>query len=283
MSPPDSEQQPPPGPEQPPSPPPGGRPARRRPVSAHGVGELRGIDGAAWIVQALDEDRLTLFSQPIVDTDSGEVVRRELLVRALDADGRLVLPGAFIPTAERFGLMREIDRWVVARALPLAAAGGRVSINLSAQTLADFTPIATLVQSSIAAGVPAGNLMFEVTETAAIADHRVGYRALRALAELGCPLALDDFGAGFGCFSYLKHVPARVVKIDREFIREISTNEIDRAITAAIAGLGRQLAIDVVAEGVEDREVLAAVISTGVRYVQGYLFGRPSPIEPGTP
>jgi diguanylate cyclase (GGDEF)-like protein len=250
-------------------------------INAHRVSERCGIDGAAWVVQTLAEDRLTLFSQPIVDTDSGEVVRHELLLRALDAEGRLVMPDAFIPAAERFGLMPEIDRRVVARAITLAAAGSRLSINLSAQTLADFTPITTMVRSAIAAGVAPSSLMFEITETAAITDHRVGYRALRALAELGCPLALDDFGAGFGCFSYLKHVPAQVVKIDREFIREISTNPTDRAITTAIAGLAQQLAIDVIAEGVEDPEALAAVTSTGVRYAQGYLFGRPGPIEPG--
>jgi diguanylate cyclase (GGDEF)-like protein len=247
-------------------------------ITAYRVGERHGVDGAAWVVQTLAEDRLTLFAQPIVEVGSGEVVRRELLVRAFDTDGRLVMPDAFIPAAERFGLMPMIDRWVVARALTLAAGGARLSINLSAQTLTDFAPLATMVGSAITAGVDPDNLMFEVTETAAIADHRVGFWALRALAELGCPLALDDFGAGFGCFSYLKHVPARVVKIDREFIRDISSDTTDLAITSAITGLAHELGIDVIAEGVEDPEALAAVASAGVRYAQGYLLGRPAPI-----
>lgn len=247
-------------------------------ITAYRVGERHGVDGAAWVVQTLAEDRLTLYAQPIVEVQSGEVVRRELLVRALDTDGRLVMPGAFIPAAERFGLMPAIDRWVIARALMLAAEGARLSINLSAQTLTDFAPLATMVGSAIAAGVDPNNMMFEITETAAIADHRVGFCALRALAELGCPLALDDFGAGFGCFSYLKHVPARVVKIDREFIRDINSDATDLAITSAITGLAHGLGIDVIAEGVEDSDGLAAVASAGVRYAQGYFLGRPAPI-----
>ncbi|HWD69396.1 MAG TPA: bifunctional diguanylate cyclase/phosphodiesterase [Solirubrobacteraceae bacterium] len=250
-------------------------------ITSYRVGERHGVDGAAWVGQALAEDRLTLFAQPIVALQTGEVVRRELLVRALDTDGRLVMPGAFIPAAERFGLMPAIDRWVIARALILAAEGARLSINLSAQTLTDFAPLATMVASALSAGVDPNNMMFEITETAAIADQRVGFSALRALAELGCPLALDDFGAGFGCFSYLKHVPARVVKIDREFIRDISSNTTDFAITSAITGLAHELGIDVIAEGVEDPDGRAAVVSAGVRYAQGYLLGRPAAIEPG--
>jgi diguanylate cyclase (GGDEF)-like protein len=250
-------------------------------ITAYRVGESHGVDGAAWVVQTLADDRLTLFAQPIVEVHSDEVVRRELLVRALDTDGRLVMPGAFIPAAERFGLMPAIDRWVVARALSLAAEGARLSINLSAQTLTDFMPLATMVASAITAGVDPDNLMFEITETAAITDQRVGFSALRALAELGCPLALDDFGAGFGCFSYLKHVPAQVLKIDREFIRDISSDPTDLAITTAITGLAHELGIDVIAEGVEHPDGLSAVASAGVRYAQGYLLGRPAPIEPG--
>jgi EAL domain-containing protein (putative c-di-GMP-specific phosphodiesterase class I) len=190
------------------------------------------------------------------------------------------MPQAFLPTAERFGLMPAVDQWVLARGLALACEGLRVSINLSAQSLTDITPLAALVDSSVQAGMDPVNVMFEVTETAAISDLRVGYRALRALSELGCPLALDDFGAGFGCFSYLKHVPAQVVKIDREFIRDISRDTTDRAITTAILGLADELNIETIAEGVEDWATLHTVASVGVRYAQGYLFGRPGPVAP---
>jgi diguanylate cyclase (GGDEF)-like protein len=252
-------------------------------IVRYGIGERYGTDGAEWVARALTEDRLILMAQPIVDVRKGEVHRRELLVRALDGDGQLVMPGAFIPVAERFGLMPALDRWVVARALALAAEGHRLSVNLSAQSLTDITPLAALVRSFVAKGVNPDNLMFEVTETAAISDLGAGLAGLRALAALGCPLALDDFGAGFGCFNYLKHVPAQIVKIDREFIRDISTDGTDLAITTAIAKLAHQLGMDVVAEGIEDRETLEMVTSAGIRYAQGYFVGRPTAMVPGGP
>ena len=255
----------------------GGRVVRYR------IGERYGTAGAEWVARALTEDRLIVVAQPIVDVRKGEVPRRELLVRALDSDGQLVMPGAFIPVAERFGLMPALDRWVVDRALALAAEGHRLSVNLSAQSLTDITPLTALVKASVETGVNPDNLMFEVTETAAIADLTAGLAGLRALAALGCPLALDDFGAGFGCFNYLKHVPAGVVKIDREFIRDICSSGADLAITTAITKLAHELGMDVVAEGIEDRETLEAVVSAGVRYAQGYFLGRPAPIVPGGP
>ena len=242
------------------------------------MSEHRGDEGAQWITRALAEGRLTVFAQAIIDARSGDIVRHELLVRGLDDDGQLVLPYAFIPAAERVGLMPELDRWVVERGLEFAAAGVPVAINLSAQSLNDVAPLATMVRSSARAGMDPADVMFEVTETAAIADLRVGYRALRALHELGCPLALDDFGTGFGCFSYLKHVPAQFVKIDREFIRGICHDSTDLAITTAIAGLAAELGMETVAEGVEDAETLEAVAAAGVRYAQGYFIGRPAPM-----
>jgi diguanylate cyclase (GGDEF)-like protein len=247
-------------------------------VIAYGVGEFYGADGAGWVARAIAEDRLTLAAQPIVDVSNNDIIRHELLVRASDADGQLVMPGRFIPTAERFGLMPALDRWVVTRALELAAEGNRVSVNLSAQSLADVTPLLEILEDFIGQGMRPSDLMFEVTETVAITDLRAGYQSLRALFDLGCPLALDDFGAGFGCFSYLKHIPAEMVKIDREFISDICRATTDLAITTAISRLVRELGIDAVAEGVEDHPTLAAVASAGVRYAQGYYLGRPGPI-----
>ena len=249
-------------------------------TTRYAIGERNGTDGAEWVARVLTEDRLIVVAQPIVDMHKGEVLRRELLVRALDSAGQPVMPGAFIPVAERFGLMPALDRWVFARALELAAEGHRVSVNLSAQSLTDVTPLAGLIESSVDSGVNPANLMIEVTETAAIGDLQAGLAGLRALAALGCPLALDDFGAGYGSFSYLKHVPAQVVKIDREFIRDICTDTADLAITTAITKLAHELGMEVVAEGIEDGETLQAVTSAGVRYAQGYFLGRPAPIAP---
>lgn len=252
-------------------------------IIGYGIGQRYGTDGADWVARALREDKLILVAQPIIDVRKGEVLRRELLMRALDGDGRSVMPGEFIPVAERFGLMPALDRWVVARALELAAEGHRVSVNLSAQSLTDIGPLAQMVRSSVDSGVNPSNLMLEITETAAIADLQVGLAGLRALAALGCPLALDDFGAGFGCFTYLKHLPAQLVKIDREFIRDICGSAADLAITTAITQLSHELGMEVVAEGIEDRETLEAVTSVGVRYAQGYFLGRPGPLLPGGP
>jgi diguanylate cyclase (GGDEF)-like protein len=252
-------------------------------IITFGIGQRYGADGADWVARALREDRLTLVAQPIIDVRKGEVLRCELLVRALERDGRPVMPSEFIPVAERFGLMPALDRWVVARAVDLAAEGHRVSVNLSAQSLTHIGPFVEMVRSSVDSGASPANLMFEVTETAAIADLRAGLAGLRALAALGCPLALDDFGAGFGCFTYLKHLPAQLVKIDREFIRDICGSVADLAITTAITQLSHRLGMEVVAEGIEDRETLEAVVSVGVRYAQGYFLGRPGPLAPGDP
>jgi diguanylate cyclase (GGDEF)-like protein len=237
-----------------------------------------GIAGAEWMLHAIADDRLTIESQPIVDLATGEVVRHELLVRALESDGRVVMPSAFTPAAERFGLMPLIDRKVVARGLRLAAEGRPVSVNLSAQSTTAVGPLAAMVEDSIACGLRPENLMFEITETAAIADSGVGYRALRLLSDLGCPLALDDFGAGYGCFSYLRHIPAQVVKIDRQFIGNFSQDRTNLAVTMAVTHLARELGMEAVAEGIEDHETLAVVASAGVRYAQGSLLGRPAPI-----
>jgi len=206
-----------------------------------------------------------------------------LLVRALDDSGHILAPGAFIPTAERFGLTPLIDRWVAARGLALAAEGRPVSINLSAQSTTAPRPLVSMVESAIARGLRPNDLMFEVTETAAIASSGVGYRALRTLSDLGCQLALDDFGVGYGCFSYLKHIPAQVVKIDREFIGNFRNDRTNLAVTMAVTHLARELGMETVAEGIEDQESLSLVTAAGVRYAQGYLLGRPAPIMPSTP
>lgn len=252
-------------------------------ITKYDVDERWGVAGAKWVLHAIAEDTLSIDAQPIVDLTTGEVVRHELLVRALAGDGRVVMPGAFISAAERFGLMPLIDRWMVARALRLAADGRPVSVNLSGQSTTTVGPLLAMVEAAVARGLRPENLMFEITETAAIADSNVGYRALRRLSELGFPLALDDFGVGYGCFSYLKHVPAQVVKIDREFIGDFNRDRTNLAVTMAVTHLARELGMDTAAEGIEDHETLAVVSAAGVRYAQGYLLGRPAPIAPVTP
>jgi diguanylate cyclase (GGDEF)-like protein/PAS domain S-box-containing protein len=230
------------------------------------------------IRRAIEAERLVLHSQPIVSLATGETVGEELLVRMADETGELVMPSAFLPTAERFGLIRDIDRWVVCRALELIAAGRRVSVNLSARSVSDPELTSRLEQGLRRAGADPGLLVFEITETAAAAD----MEDVRAFAErvrrLGCGLALDDFGTGFGSFIYLKHLPVSELKIDMEFVRNVAHSPADRRLVESIVMIARALDIRTVAEGVEDDATLGLLRRYGVDLAQGWHLGAPAPL-----
>ena len=231
------------------------------------------------IRRAIEAERLVLHSQPIVDLATGETVGEELLVRMVDETGELVMPSAFLPTAERFGLIRDIDRWVVSRALELIAAGRRVSVNLSARSVSDPELTSRVAQGLRQAGADPALLVFEITETAAAAD----MEDVRAFAErvqrLGCGLALDDFGTGFGSFIYLKHLPVSELKIDMEFVRHVSHSRADRRLVESIVMIAQALGVRTVAEGVEDQATLALLRKYGVDFAQGWHLGAPTPVE----
>jgi diguanylate cyclase (GGDEF)-like protein/PAS domain S-box-containing protein len=232
------------------------------------------------IRRAIEEERLVLHSQPIVELETGATVGEELLVRMLDEDGELVMPSAFLPTAERFGLIRDLDRWVVARALELTAAGRRVSVNLSARSVSDPELTSLVERGAREAGADPSLLVFEITETAAAADME-DVRAFAARVQaLGCGLALDDFGTGFGSFIYLKHLPVRELKIDMEFVRNVSHSPADRRLVESIVMIARALDIRTVAEGVEDEATLRLLRRYGVDRAQGWHLGAPAPVEP---
>ena len=242
----------------------------------------RGDSGFAlsWVQRiraALKEQRFALYAQPIVSVRDGTVSHRELLVRMLSDDGGTIPPSAFLPTAERFGLITEIDRWVTAQGLALAAAGERVTINLSARSVGDAA-ILEQVREAARAGLPRGAVIFEVTETTAMANMHEARRFTQALSGLGCDVALDDFGTGFGSFSYLKHLPSRYLKIDVEFVRDLATSETDRQVVKAIVEVGHSLGKLIVAEGVEDQEVLELLAAYGIDFAQGYHLGAPTPV-----
>jgi diguanylate cyclase (GGDEF)-like protein/PAS domain S-box-containing protein len=230
--------------------------------------------------RAIEAERLVLHSQPIVNLATGETVGEELLVRMVDEGGELVMPSAFLPTAERFGLIRDIDRWVVSRALELIAAGRRVSVNLSARSVSDPELTSRVEQGLRRAGADPGLLVFEITETAAAAD----MEDVRAFAErvqrLGCGLALDDFGTGFGSFIYLKHLPVSELKIDMEFVRHVSHSRADRRLVESIVMIAQALGVRTVAEGVEDEATLGLLRKYGVDFAQGWHLGAPAPVEP---
>jgi diguanylate cyclase (GGDEF)-like protein/PAS domain S-box-containing protein len=224
--------------------------------------------------RALDEERFVLYGQPIIDLRTGRVDRQELLVRMLSEDGDVISPDSFIPTAERFGLIRELDRLIVRKGLQLACNGTRVSINLSGATMSDLAVVAA-VEEAVAAGLRPGDVIFEVTETAAMSDMAAATSLAAQLRRLGCQLAIDDFGTGFGSYYSLKHLPARYLKIDAEFVREITSNPIDQEIIRLIVAVAHALDKLVIAEGVEDAQTLEILRELGADYAQGFHIKRP--------
>ncbi|WP_374471232.1 EAL domain-containing protein [Phenylobacterium sp.] len=234
----------------------------------------------------LSENRLVLFAQPIVAARAADGGHRyELLVRMIDTGGRLVAPGAFIPAAERFDLMSEIDRWVVEEAVgrlgPRIAEieNLQISINLSAGSLNSPAMLIQLVELLQTSPVLSSAITFEITESAALNNLATTGDVMERLRALGCKVALDDFGSGVSSFAYLKHFGVDSVKIDGSFIRNITRDETDRAIVESMNALAHRLGATTVAEFVEDADTLTAVTAIGVDYLQGYAFGRPRPFE----
>jgi PAS domain S-box-containing protein len=233
----------------------------------------------AQIRRALDEDGLLLHSQPIVDLSTGKRVQNELLLRMAGEDGTVHLPGEFLPVAERYGLISEIDRWVIGRAVQMAAAGVPTEFNLSGHSLDDPDVLRELEHQIAATGVDPSLLVVEVTETAVVDQFEAARRFAERIRELGCTLALDDFGTGFANLSYLKHIPAQHLKIDIEFVRDLVHSETDQRLVAGIVAFARAFDQKTVAEGVEDEATLIRLKELGVDMVQGYLLGRPRPLE----
>jgi diguanylate cyclase (GGDEF)-like protein len=243
------------------------------------------LEWAERIRAALDEDRLVLHAQPVVETATGITTQHELLVRMIDARGDLIPPGSFLPVAERFGLIREIDRWVVTRAIRMLGehrAEGRrpvVEINLSAHSLGDEQLALHIGRELRAAGVAATQLIFEVTETTAIGNIAAARTFAERLGELGCRFALDDFGAGFGSFYYLKHLPFDFIKIDGEFVRNCTSDPTDRLVIRAVVELARGMGKRTIAEFVGTEETYTILRELGVDYAQGFHLGPPAPLE----
>lgn len=235
-------------------------------------------DAVDLIRSALAFDWLRVESQPIVALSDGSVAAEELLVRVADGDESFIPPLAFIPTAERYGLMPMIDRYVIERAAGRAASGRAVHVNLSATTIAQPGLFDDIIGAIHRHGATPGRITFEITETAAADLTQASHLATR-LAARGFRIALDDFGSGWGAFRYLKALPVSVIKIDREFIRDLSTNQRTLALVRGIVGLARLLGHETIAEGVEDERTFILLQSLGVDYAQGFHVGRPQPTD----
>lgn len=235
----------------------------------------------ALITDALHDNRLALFLQPIMAIRDGRAMHYEALLRVRTPDGQILPPAPLIAAAEASGLIREIDQWVLQHAIALIASrpGLHLAVNLSARSLDNPELPGMLKEMLQQHGVKPQQLILEITETATLTQMTHAEILLTGIRALGCQLALDDFGVGFSTFQYLKHLPVDFVKIDGSFIRTLDHSEDDRlfvkALVEAIHGYGK-LAI---AEYVETEAILRWVAELGVDYAQGYHFGRPQAAE----
>ncbi len=261
---------------------------------SHRMEEMR---QASHIRQALKEGRLTLYRQSIVSSrHPADPLHFEVLVRMIDTEGNLVVPGAFIPVAERHGLMGDVDRWIIRHLFDIE--GDRLrrwtgatgndsdtaghflySVNLSAASLTDPDFLDFVTGLFRQYEIPPQSIAFEITETQAITHLDKATHLIQSLREIGCQFLLDDFGSGMSSFGYLKKLPVDYLKIDGLFVRDILTDPIDRAMVNMINDIGHIMNLTTVAEFVENDEVLHEIRELGVDLAQGYGISRPEPIE----
>jgi PAS domain S-box-containing protein len=239
--------------------------------------ELQSFEWVSEIRDALESQQFWLAAQPIVEVATRRTVQHELLLRMRDRRGRTIAPGEFLPAAEASGLVREIDRWVAREAVSLARRGHAVALNISASSLGDPDLYHVIERLLVEASVDPTLLTFEVTETAVLKNEGVAKTFIEGAAKLGCRIALDDFGTGYGGFSYLKHLPVNYLKIDREFVRDLSESSASRHVVEAIVSLASDFGQQTIAEGAERSSTLLLLANLGVDHVQGYAIGRPAP------
>jgi EAL domain-containing protein (putative c-di-GMP-specific phosphodiesterase class I) len=233
---------------------------------------------------ATEKGLFVLVSQPISEVASGRITQHEVLLRMRGEDGDLVPPGVFLATAERFGLIGGVDRWVTQQAMRLIASHRddgnelHLEVNLSGHTMGDENFAAQVERELKATKIDPALLTFEITETAAVADVDRARQMALDLKALGCKFALDDFGAGFASFYYVKHLPIDYLKIDGEFIKDLPKNPADQLVVKALVDVCRGLEIKTIAEFVQDAETVSLLRELGVDYAQGYFIGRPAPV-----
>ncbi|HEY0319011.1 MAG TPA: EAL domain-containing protein [Solirubrobacterales bacterium] len=236
---------------------------------------------SAKIRDALTQERLRLATQSIHSLESGGVERYELLLRMTSDDGELLPARSFIEAAERSGMVQELDRWVVGRALEMLAerqrAGEPVSlhVNLSGASLTDISVLEYIERRLDEGDADPARCTFEITQTARVKDYETAAGFADRLCEFGCEVAIDDYGAGFGPFHYLKQIPFDVIKIDGTFVRDMARNDADQLTVKAIVEIARGLGKTTIAEFVEDEETVRMLREYGVDMAQGYHLGMP--------
>jgi diguanylate cyclase (GGDEF)-like protein/PAS domain S-box-containing protein/excisionase family DNA binding protein len=242
------------------------------------------VHWAKRIRDALDDDRITLFAQPVVRLKDQKAMHHEVLVRLRDDQGGFILPSTFIEIAESLSLVQELDLQVVEKLLAFMREHNQVGkklryfVNLSRVSIADPHWVKRLMSLLTATQVDPTQLVFEITETAAMSEIDVTLSFINRLKDIGCRFALDDFGAGFSSFYYLKRFEVDYLKIDGSFIRDLATDEGSRLFVRALNDVARGLSKQVVAEWVESPEALKLLVEMGAQYGQGYLFRKPMPI-----
>lgn len=231
---------------------------------------------------ALSDNRFELYFQPVVEINTGLITHYEVLLRMRGEDGEMIAPGAFMDTAERFGLIREIDRWVVDKAIKAQADSIKrhlpvsLAINLSGRHFGDASMLEYIQEAIHTYGADPQSLMFEVTETEAVENLSKARGFIDALRNIGCKFALDDFGIGFSSFHYLRNLPVDYIKIDGSFVRNLHVDSDDRLFVKAIVDLAKGLKVPCIAEFVENRHIVEILIELGVSLGQGYHIARPN-------
>jgi diguanylate cyclase (GGDEF)-like protein/PAS domain S-box-containing protein len=245
------------------------------------LGEMQWV---SHINSALDEDRFELFAQRIhyIGNEANSDVHYEVLLRMNDQDGKLIMPGAFLPAAERYNLSIKIDKWVFDKTLKVIEkyndSISMCAINLSGHTLCDEETLTYIEKEIDSSNISREKICFEVTETAAIANLSSAANFIKHMRNTGCRFSLDDFGSGFSSFHYLKNIKVDFLKIDGQFIKDIGKQPVDEAMVRSINEIGHVMATKTIAEFVEDESSLEMLKDIGVDYAQGYYLGVPEPL-----
>jgi diguanylate cyclase (GGDEF)-like protein len=240
---------------------------------------------AARIRDALTGDRLSLHTQPIRSLASGGIERYELLLRMTSEEGELLPAANFIEAAERSGMVQELDRWVVSRALELLERRERegaplsLHVNLSGASLTDVSVLEFIERRLDEGGVDPSSCTFEITETAKVYDYGAAAGFADRLTDFGCQVAIDDYGAGFGPFHYLKTIPFDLIKIDGAFVRDMPRSDADQLTVQAIVQIARGLGKMTIAEYVQDDQTTELLREYGVDMAQGFHLGRPVDLD----
>ncbi len=251
------------------------------PSDRNKAGMAEDMGWASRVREMLEHDKFQLVYQPIMSLHDEQVQDYEVLVRMVCDDGEIILPGGFMPAAERFGLINSVDRWIVRRALTHLARlhqqgeNVRFSINLSGKAFEDPALLPMIKELLDDTNIDPSRVCFEITETAAIARLSAAEKFITALKSMGCQFALDDFGSGFSSFAYLKHLPVDKLKIDGSFVQGMADSQIDQAMVQSMNQVAHALGKQTIAEYVEDARTLELLRSYNVDFAQGNYIGKP--------